>query len=176
LQRVISRKVCMLGTFGVGKTSLVRRFVYNRFDEKYLSTIGVQISQKQLPPLQKGDSDETVQYKFILWDLAHVEKFNSMIKNYFRGAHGAFVVFDLTRPDTLQTYSSFLDPFLQTNLDSKIIFIGNKIDLIESPNEELQQLQKIADSFKAPFFTTSARTGENVEKMFTKMGGMFIED
>ncbi|MBD3386537.1 GTP-binding protein [candidate division KSB1 bacterium] len=176
MQRVISRKVCMLGTFGVGKTSLVRRFVYNRFDEKYLSTIGVQISQKQLPPLQKGDSDEFVQYKFILWDLAHIEKFDSMIKNYFRGAHGAFVVFDLTRPDTLQTYSSFLDPFLQTNPNSKIIFIGNKIDLIESPDEELQQLEKIAACFKAPFFTTSAKTGENVEKMFIKMGGIFIED
>lgn len=175
MQQVISKKICMLGSFGVGKTSLVRRFVYNKFDEKYLSTIGVQISQKQLPAMKKRNSDSTIRYKFILWDLAHIEKFNSMIKNYFRGAHGAFIVFDLIRSDTMQTYDTFLDPFLQTNPKSKIIFVGNKIDLLDSPDAELQKLQDIADSYKAPFFTTSAKTGENVEDMFIKMGGLFLE-
>ena len=97
----IKKKVCLLGSFAVGKTSLVERFVHNRFDEKYLTTIGVKISQKALPPIESKRDRQMIQHTFLIWDIAGLEKFDSVEMSYFRGAAGALVVADLTRPETI---------------------------------------------------------------------------
>jgi len=79
----------------VGKTSLVERFVNDRFSEKYLTTVGLTVSQKMMPPVQQEPSDKTVQHMFLIWDIAGLEKFDSMVLNYFRGASGALAVGDV---------------------------------------------------------------------------------
>lgn len=158
----------MLGSFGVGKTSLVRRFVHNKFDEKYLTTIGVQISQKTLSPIK--NSNESL--KLILWDIAHIEKFDNVIKNYFRGSHAAIIVFDFSRPQTFKESDVFLKPYFNVNPKSKIIFVGNKVDLVEGDSIETEQLLQFAKKFNTSHFLTSAKTGKNVEALFSKLGSL----
>ena len=164
----------MLGAFGVGKTSLVRRFVYNKFDEKYLSTIGVQISQKLLPPFENAKNKRLEQYNLILWDLAHIEKLDAIIRNYFRGSHGALIVFDLTRPYLVNDYSFMLDPFRQTNPEAPLIFVANKIDLVP-PGVDLKPINELASKYDAEFATASAKTGEGVEDIFNKLGSLIAK-
>lgn len=170
----ISKKVCMLGSFGVGKTSLVRRFVYNKFDEKYLTTIGVQVSHRLLDPILMADKSR-VQVKVILWDLAHIEKMTEIIKNYFRGSHGAIVVYDLTRPSTYAGYDMFLRAFGEVCPKSSMIFVANKSDLLMDHNEGVEQFTHLAKAHNVPHFFTSAKSGENVDKAFHQLGAMMIE-
>jgi small GTP-binding protein len=171
----ISKKICMLGSFGVGKTSLVRRFVYNLFDDKYLTTIGVQVSQKKMPPISLGKKSQPVVFKFILWDLAHIEKFSEVIRNYFRGSHGALVVFDLSRPLSAQDPSVFLKPFRETNPTSKIVFIANKSDLVDAVSPAIDEFKQLAQVHHVPFIFTSAKTGDNVEAAFIILAEQILE-
>lgn len=172
----ICKKICMLGSFGVGKTSLVRRYVYNMFDEKYLTTIGVQISQKQIPNLVHPRSKALVNLKLILWDLAHIEKFNEVIKNYYRGSHGAIVVYDLTRPESFERTTEFLQPFRETNPNSRVVFAANKSDLLtpDHANRTLF-LNKASPKGDEYCIFTSAKSGEHVEEAFAKLGAMILE-
>jgi len=160
----ISKKICMLGTFGVGKTSLVRRFVYNMFDEKYLSTIGVHISQKKI------SLDVKNQLKLIIWDIAHIEQMNEMIKSYFRGSHGAIIVFDVSRPFTLKDTKVIIKSYLDINPDSKLFFVGNKIDLVDGKSNDMEQFLQFINPYNSPYLLTSAKTGENVEQLFQQIG------
>lgn len=169
----ISKKICMLGSFGVGKTSLVRRFVYNKFEEKYLSTIGVHISHKTIE-ISDPDQATAEQLKLILWDIAHIEKFDSVIKNYFRGSNGAIIVYDLSRPQTFKNTDVFLKPYLEMNPNSKNIFVGNKIDLVDEPDLLKEQLLKNSPIRDNPLVMTSAKTGSNVENLFQKIGTMLL--
>lgn len=167
----ISKKICMLGTFGVGKTSLVRQFVYHKFDESYLSTIGVQLSNKSIGPIDH--QGKTVQLNLILWDLAHLDKFDAVVKNYFHGSHGAVVVFDLTRPQSFQEYENLVHPFFEVNPNSKLVVVGNKTDL-DGTTASKDQVIRLANEMNCPSFFTSAKTGEQVEAMFTALAHSII--
>src|SRR3989304_6738157 len=118
---LIQKKVCMLGDFAVGKRSLVRRFVEGRFDDKYLSSIGVKISRKTLV---RGDH----RLDLIIWDLAGCENFIHLQPAYLQGAAGALVVCDLTRRDTLQNLSDYCQQFLMINPSAAVVYLGNKGD------------------------------------------------
>jgi small GTP-binding protein len=148
----------MLGTFAVGKTSLIQQFVYSQFKDDYLSTIGVQLSNKTVDL-------ENQQIKLILWDLAHVEKFDGIVKSHLLGSHAAIVVFDLTRPHSFAEYEAMISGYLDINPDSKLVLAGNKSDLSEE-EETRQKIATIAAELNCPYFITSAKTAENVEAMF----------
>lgn len=169
-QIILSKKVCMLGTFGVGKTSLVRRYVHSVFDDKYLSTIGVQIYQKILSEDEELPHRSGERLKLILWDLANIEKFTPTIRNYFSGSSAAIVVTDLTRPETCDEKQIHLKEFLDINAKAKLIFAGNKHDLAESSSLATDALQKLSATFEAPALLTSAKTGENVNALFQQIG------
>ena len=101
----LSKKVCLLGDFAVGKTSLVRRFVYDLFDDKYVSTIGVKVSRKTVILTR---DDDIVDLTMMLWDLAGGEEFAHMRASYLRGAAGALMVYDVSRPETLSSLHHYL--------------------------------------------------------------------
>ncbi|NLP10820.1 GTP-binding protein [bacterium] len=172
----ISKKICMLGSFGVGKSSLVRRFVYDLFDERYLTTIGVQISHRSLPKRMSTFSRSPVNLKLILWDLAHIDTMNDVIKTYFRGSHGAVLVYDITRPESFDRTAEFLLPFREINPNSPVIFAVNKCDLL-SPHHANYGLflekTKLFNGGSCLF--TSARTGERVEEAFHQLGTLLLE-
>lgn len=166
----ISKKICMLGSFGVGKTSLVRRFIHDEFFEDYHSTMGVHIQKKSIA-LTKDASSEI---NLILWDIAHIEDFNRMIKDYFRGSSGAIVVFDVTRPQSFQETDIYLKPFLELSPKSKLIFVGNKIDLVDKKSYNMEQLLQISKAYKSLSLLTSAKTSESVEELFHELASLLV--
>ncbi|MBN1466896.1 GTP-binding protein [candidate division KSB1 bacterium] len=169
----ISKKICMLGTFAVGKTSLIRRFVQQKFDEKYLSTIGVQLSNKVVEAVTDPKTGRSARVKLILWDLAHLERFDTAVRNYLHGAHAAVIVLDLTRPQSYFEYKGMLDIFFDINPEAKIVFVGNKTDLA-TDDETRKLVAEMASGYNTPLFFTSAKTGENVEKMFLELATALI--
>ena len=162
----IKKKICLLGSFAVGKTSLAERFVHDRFDDKYLTTIGVKISQKLLAPIHPPSSSEMVQHNFLIWDIAGFDKFNAVTLNYLRGAAGALAVADLTRPETLTDMRNLCDQFLSVNSGAKLVFVGNKIDIFPGDKAILNEMGATARSYATHYITTSAKTAEKVENAF----------
>lgn len=159
---MLQKKVCMLGMFGVGKTSLVRRFVQQSFEEKYLTTIGVKVDHKQVALANAS-------LNLLLWDIAGQEEESPTTESYFRGAHGALVVYDLTRPDSAQALEEYCERFLRVAPKAKVVFVGNKSDLVESQQAEAFELAPMLGQKTAVQVLTSAKTGANVELAFTKL-------
>jgi len=166
LSSIIKKKICLLGSFAVGKTSLIDRFVYNRFDEKYITTIGVKVSQKILPPVQPPQKDQFVQYTFLIWDISSMEKFDTVVTNYFRGAAAALGVADLTRTDTLPRLHGICDKFRSVSPNAQILVLGNKLDIFNQDDQTLGLLKNIAADFSTEYLLTSAKTGDQVEDAF----------
>ncbi len=167
----IKKKICLLGSYGVGKTSMVRQFVYNKFEEKYLSTIGVHISKK----LIHVNSTKSSELNLFIWDIANIEKFDSVVNNYMRGAHGAIIVADVTRLNTVESMNEFAENFLRINPNSKLVFVINKFDLSTQTNfSEEEYLNKINHN-KVELFFTSAKTGENIEEVFKVLSEKMIK-
>lgn len=157
--KVLQKKVCLLGDFAVGKTSLIRRFVEGRFDDKYLSTIGVKISRKELTR-----ADYTL--KLLIWDLAGGDDFASVERSYLRGAAGALIVCDLTRPDTLTAVRRYIDQLRSFNPNAAIVLAGNKADLTDQRAISDDDLAALSSDHAILHLLTSAKTGANVEAAF----------
>ena len=156
--------------FGVGKTSLVRRLVHDLFEDRYLSTIGVQIYQKELSSAKGKDN-----LKLIIWDLANIEKFTAATKNYFQGAAGAIVVSDLTRPESHDESTIYLTRFQEINPRANLVFACNKIDLLDGIKLAPNDLIAIAEKYRSPYYLTSAKTAENVSTVFETLGKHLLE-
>ena len=156
----IQKKVCMLGDFSVGKTSLIERFVYNRFDDAYLSTIGVKISRKSV------ELGENTMAHLLLWDLAGGDEFSGTQASYLRGAAGALLVCDLTRQETLAAIKEYAGQLQTIQPKAHVIIVANKADLTEQREISETDLRNLATILEAPLFITSAKTGEQVEEAF----------
>jgi len=157
-------KILVIGDVAVGKTSLVNRVVYNSFSEKYKATIGCEFGIKQM----KVDGEEV---KIQLWDLAGQDRLGGISRLYCRDAHGALVVTDITREDTLEKaliWKSIVDEQTATQSGKPIpmILCVNKFDLADDSSSltEHKLVQFAAEKkFEAGFFT-SAKTGMNSEQ------------
>ena len=171
---LIKKKICLLGCFAVGKTSLVERFVYNRFDDKYLTTIGVKVSQKILPPVQNHRNGQLTQFNFLIWDIERLERFNTVVKNYYRGAAGALVVADLTRSETISGLQEMVHKFYSVSPSAQLLVLGNKLDILQQDKKSLTLLSKTASTFSTECLLTSAKTGERVEEAFLTLAQRII--
>ncbi len=158
--RTVQKKVCLLGEFAVGKTSLVRQFVDGKFDDKYLSSIGVKISRR---PMQR----EGYALNLLIWDLAGGDIKKPQQSRYLRGAAGALLVCDLTRAETLEAIHEYATLLHSMQPDAALLLIGNKVDLTDEQVISVEMLQETAVSLQAAHTITSAKTGNNVEHAFT---------
>ena len=169
--RAISKKVCLLGDFAVGKTSLVRRFVHNLFDDRYLSTIGVKVSRKTV--IVPCDA-EMVELAMMIWDLAGSEEFTQMRGSYLRGTSGAVWVCDLTRPETLDSLPSYIEALFEASPRARIVLAANKRDLVDQRCITAAQIEDVANDLAAPYYLTSAKTGDQVEALFHHLGRLLL--
>lgn len=158
----IAKKVCLLGEFAVGKTSLIRRFVEGRFDESYLSTIGVQVSRRSVT-LDEATAPAVNLY---VWDTAGSEPFSAVVRSYYQGSRGAILVCDLTRAETLQALAHYAREIGAVNPGMAFVVVGNKVDLAGQREVDDAMLAAAAAQYHAPWFLSSARTGEGVERAF----------
>jgi len=162
-------KVCLVGEAAVGKTSLIRRFVLDDFDDKYIQTLGTKVSKKELtvPPTE---GNEAVKVDMTIWDIMGQKGFRELLKEaYFYGAKGVIAVADVTRKTTLDDLDDWIEGVYSVTGKIPIQFMANKWDLrgqAEIGEEELTQATKAYDS---PYFLTSAKTGENVEAAFQNL-------
>jgi small GTP-binding protein len=153
----------------VGKTSLIRRFVHNQFDEKYLSTVGTNISSKDTE-VYIPDTGANMGLKLLIWDIAGQLMFSDVDATYFRGAKGALVVCDITNRNTLDNLPDWIYRFRSICPDSPFMILVNKSDLSNQGQFEPEDAEHIARSYKTHFFLTSAKTGDGVENAFHTLG------
>lgn len=165
---MIKKKICMLGAFAVGKTSLVQRYVNSLFSEKYHTTVGVKIDKKAVAV--KGTPVD-----LILWDLYGEDEFQEVRPSYLRGAAGCLLVVDGSRRYTLDTAQSLLKRTQETVGHIPVIFVFNKSDLMDAWEIEPAQLEAME---KQGFVTivTSAKDGTSVEAAFTTLAEMMLEE
>ena len=155
---MIQKKICMVGAFAVGKTSLVARFVESIFSEKYHTTVGVKISKKAL---QVGDQE----WHLILWDLAGEDEFLQIRTSYLQGSAGYLLVVDGTRRATLDTAMSIQQRIVDTVGNIPFVVLFNKSDLTnewEIANDAFEELSHKDWSW----LKASAKTGEGVDEAF----------
>jgi small GTP-binding protein len=154
-----AHKLCMLGDFGVGKTSLVSRFVHSTFSEKYLTTIGVKVDSKEVALAGRAPC------KLVLWDIAGRSHLDALNMTYLRGASALLLVADGTRERSLH---AALDLLMQSRTmlpDAAIVLAVNKLDLVEQWEVAPASLAELRRTL--PVHETSARSGEGVEAVFT---------
>ncbi|MDP5092691.1 MAG: GTP-binding protein [Polaribacter sp.] len=155
---MISKKVLLVGSFGVGKTSLIRRFVLNEFSEDYISTIGVRVSAKIV-------SIEKEEIKLLIWDIAGTYGEEKIPKSYFLGASAAMFVFDVSREETYIDIENQLNTVKNISGLKNITIVGNKKDLIS----EVELAEIIKNIPITIDLITSAKENDNVEDAFIKL-------
>lgn len=164
---MIKKKVCMLGAFAVGKTSLVRQFVSSIFNEKYLTTVGVKIDKKSVTV-----NNQPVD--LILWDLHGEDEFQAVRMSYLRGSSGCIYVVDGTRKSTVDVALKLKKKVEKEIGEVPFILALNKSDLENEweidPHEIILQA---ADN--AVILKTSAKTGQFVEDAFVKLAGLMVD-
>lgn len=172
----VSRKICLLGDFAVGKTSLIRRFVDRQFSDQYLSTVGVKISRKQIE-ISGVDSLEPQRLQLLIWDLEGSTRFKAVSASYLQGARGAIIVADVSREETLERLPEQIQSYRSVNPAGKIVIALNKSDLFG--RERLERLvgfvEDKAQNQVSTICLTSAKTGWNVDQMFEGIAQKLLE-
>lgn len=158
----VVKKIILTGHFGVGKTSLVQKFVHQKFSEIYMTTIGVKIDKKVV-------DCEGIQVKLMIWDLAGESTARKVPTKYFGGAHGLFYVFDLTREETYKNIDDDLFELQKLLSNQPFIVLANKSDLVEDTF-----IENLSKELTVPFKITSAKTGENVEDAFLALAAQTL--
>ena len=161
-------KIIIIGEAGVGKTSLVKKFVSGRFSSDYRVSIGANLFVKEL--ILNSDIEVTIQ----IWDIAGQEKWVKMRHSYYKGAHGALIVGDLTRGNTFEQLKEFWNPDLKKFCgDIPKILVVNKVDL--EPIVSNNDIEKLAQDINVKAsIITSAKNGQNVEEAFHQIAEAIV--
>jgi small GTP-binding protein len=164
---MLSKKVCMLGSFSVGKSSLVRRFVESIFSEAYHTTIGVKVDKKVV---RAGEEDVTL----VLWDIHGDDVFQRLQMSYLRGMSGYLLVADGTRRQTLEDALALSERVLQEMGKIPAVLVLNKCDLAADWEiDEDREAKLAADGWT--LIRTSAKTGDSVEQAFSRLTHSMLE-
>ncbi len=163
---IYTLKLCILGDEGVGKSSLIVRYVKNKFNSEYISTIGVDFLVKEII-LEEGKSKA----KLVIWDVGGQAQWKAKLNLYLKGADGAVVICDQTRPVTAKNLKGWIEDLKTHAGDVPYIVVANKNDLpAKLTNKALATISKGTKSFRA-----SAKTGEVVEDFFKTITELMIE-
>lgn len=179
----IKKKIVLLGDSAVGKTSLIRRYVFNQFEDSYISTVGMKATMKELTI---PADDEDINLTLMIWDLIGREGYHALHARSFVGVHGAILVSDLTRRETLYSLERYWIPSLFKVVDRvPLVFTCNKSDLKGQREFEPEDLVKVASRYSPEperllpgsldtSYSTSAKDGSNVERAFETIGHLLL--
>ena len=153
-------KYIVIGDGAVGKSNLLLRYAHGQFNPEYQVTIGVEFGIKDV---EIGDKTFRIQ----IWDTAGQENFKSITRSYFKNSVCAIICYDITRKDTFDNVTSWIeDCKSQCYKNVHMVLVGNKLDLNDRRVVSTDEGKELADKLGISFYETSAKTGENVEKVF----------
>ncbi|MFQ5906918.1 MAG: Rab family GTPase [bacterium] len=167
-------KICVVGEHAVGKTSLIRRYVYDEFDDRYILTLGAKVTKKEMEvPHPEGQGP--IRVLVSVWDIMGEKGFRELLKEaYFRGAQGILAVCDITRRDTLSELDGWISSMERVTGKVPIHFLANKIDLKDEITFRERDLQEKSESHSSPYLLTSAKTGANVDLAFESLSQRIV--
>lgn len=170
-------KVCLVGEAAVGKTSLVRRFVINEFDDRYITTLGARVSKKEMR-LDLTKEHAAVELDLTIWDIMGERGVKDLLQEaFFHGTKGVLAVCDITRYSTLGELDHWIDSVFQVAGQVPVVYAVNKLDLRDEVllffGEE--EVRAAAAAYDAPYFFTSAKTGEKVEESFLALAREIVK-
>src|SRR2546425_10964976 len=175
-QKRLKSKVCLVGDKAVGKTSLIRRYTINMFDEGYLTTIGTHVTKKEAHILLP-EYDLLVDIDMMVWDIMGEKGFRELLKDaYFYGANGILAVADLTRRRTLDDLDDWIDGVEQVVGKVPILIVVNKTDLSSNSQFQERDVAQFAKAYGSEFFLTSAKKGIQVEATFARLAALVVEN
>ena len=165
MEEEVVYKVLLLGDSSVGKTCFLLRYCDKSFQDVHLSTIGLDYRLKSMT-LKSGKN-----IKLQIWDTAGQDRFRAITKNYYKGANGIILIYDITNKQTYENVKNWISQIKEEANPNVIIYlVGNKIDV---PDEQrmvqIEEGQKIADEFNLPFKEASAKDGRNVNEIFQEL-------
>ncbi len=168
----VKLKVCLVGDESVGKTSLIRRFVYSVYDESYIRTIGTMVTRREV-----DIPNTNYQAHLLIWDIMGRKDFMDLFKEaYFKHAKGIVAVVDLTRTKTLQSLNQWVEGITKSVGKVPTVVLANKADLKDKVEMDDSDIDLYCKNMSYPWFKTSARTGENVERAFLALVTNLGED
>lgn len=157
-------KIIIAGEGAVGKTTLINRFVTGSFSDDYKATIGVAIFSKNI---FINDTEVNLQ----IWDIAGQTLFRTFRTKFFTQANGVILVFDITVPNTLDRLNTWIDDIYEVTGEIPLVLLGNKVDILNLKAVNAEEIDEFVEQHSSigSHYLTSALTGENVEKAFTKL-------
>ena len=157
-------KVLILGDSSVGKTCFLLKYTDKVFNEVYMSTIGLDYRLKTLT-LKDGKK-----VKLQIWDTAGQDRFRTITKNYYKGAHGIILIYDVTNTDTYDNVENWISQIKEEASPNVVIYlVGNKVDMEDKRKVSTEDGQKIADANNLPFIETSAKSDININETFDNL-------
>lgn len=158
-------KYIVIGDSNVGKTSILERFIYNRFTGKTVSTIGFDYETRHLETVNQQGHPVTVSLK--IWDTAGQERYRSVIKAYFRDAKCVILVFDITKRESFNNIITWLNEIISLTDNPLLILVGNKVDMQNQREVSHSEAKLFARENNMQYIETSAKEGEGITTLFT---------
>ena len=159
-------KICLVGESSVGKSSIVRQFLYHQFDDNYLPTLGAKVSKKEI---DVHTVDRPVHAVLTIWDIMGEPTFRDLLREaYFSHLQGLLAVGDLTRTQTIGALADWIEAACKVSGPIPIVVLGAKNDLPTGP-AAAYLIEEVAGRFAAPSWLTSAKTGANVDLAFLSL-------
>ena len=156
-------KIILVGDSGVGKTNILTRYINNEFSFSTQSTVGVEFSGKMIKKDGKA-------IKLQIWDTAGEERYKSITNAYYKGSKGALVVYDISKRTTFENVNKWIDELkLKGSEDIIIMLVGNKSDLEDKREVQIEEVENKSKLYKIAFCETSAMNGKNIEQVFDSL-------
>jgi len=175
MDTVLRTKICLIGDSGVGKTSLVKRYVSDYFEESYARTLGTKVCNVELS-LTVSSFDSEVKLVMNLWDIMGQLAFRELLQEaFFHGARGILAVCDATDPGSLQNLDGWIDAALRIAGDVPVRVLVNKFDLRDNIRISEQDLTGFCGAFDSRYTYVSAKTGDNVRGAFEDIAKAVVE-
>lgn len=170
-------KLCLVGDPRVGKTSLIKKYVFNDFSDRYIGTLGTKVTKKKIS-IQHPKTKDMVDVELMIWDIMGQKSFRRLLQEaYFFGAHGIIAVCDNTREYTLSDLEEWIEGIQKVTREIPTVFLGNKCDLIDLQEIGLNELKSFSFGYESPgVYLTSAKTGINVDFAFDIVSGRILKD
>jgi small GTP-binding protein len=166
-------RVVLLGEASVGKTSLLRRFTENIFDEAYKATIGTTFATKDVAITD--ENGEKTDVRLVTWDMGGQATYKELRRQFMKGAVAAIIVYDVTRPETFMAMNNWFESFREVAPRAVTVIAANKVDLKEERMVPVEPGIMLRDWFQAQYYETSAKTGKAVTDVFAKVAELLFK-